>query len=908
MEELQSGIGKMSVNEKRRRTKHAFHNLAPEPSAVQNDPYFDPNHAASSVGLIAPEQHLFSPSLAGSGASFPSTFAQTPGVVPGVVAEPPQDSHKITKNEISTSLSVSEVRNRSNEKYLHEEFHSFEHVFPPISGTSYKAQDQYNATPKFARMSMYSVPYNEELKNKSKIPLAMELNPFADMLLEKDESVPQIDVREVEFVPRCRRCRAYLSAGMKTSSYDTICNICGFKSPLPSDYFSNLDFNGNREDYQRRPELFKGVVDYIVPKEYNWNELDESNPMYRVFLIDISFESFKTKVVEASCNAIRTALYDNMGQCALPKGSKIAIIGYDTSIHFFDLSPDLDQTSVCLVNDLDDPFLPFIDGLFVDPIESAQIIDTTLMSIEQQIKQSYSGCAFGAALKAACLALTEYGGGQILSTLSQIPIVSPGKLNLKVSDVNEIEWIKSICTPSDKYYQQLLKEFVANNVALNLFVAPQRSVDLGNLGNLAVKSGGTVREWYHFDIERDEVTFMYSIKEALDSIAGYQCQLKVRCSHGLIVKKYYGGFKTEDDSGMAIAILNVGGNTTMVCEFGYNGELNTKNDAHFQAALLYTSADGVRKVRVINSIVSITQRIMDVFSFSDQDVILKLLLRESLDSFQSGALVGLKNSLLMKVSDINGSYRLNVSNQNVPMDNLILPSSLNTLPMMLLSVWKSKAYSPNVNVPDIRLSSFFNLMNLNSSRLSVFLYPILICLHSLEDDDCITEETTGMFKMPKTISLTLSNLQYGGAYLIFNGMRAIIWLHRDVNILLLKDLFGDYCDSIEQVGSYISQLPRLDTHISNQVRALLTHLTTHYFNLEKMSVEVCRFGMDQNEVELQQMFVEDQNSVMDPSYAEFLKIVHDEMEKKIKHSSQSTGQQSSLQKDDGVSLSNRFGF
>lgn len=899
MEELQNGVRGLSMADKRRRTKHAFHDLSNDTAAPVNDPLFDPNHAASSVGLIAPSQHLFSPSMAGSASTFPST---APALTPNATLESP----RAIEVDRSFSLSVSEMRNQSNEKYLTQEFHSFEDVFPPLAGTQYKAQDQYNATPKFARMSMYSVPYNDELKSKSKIPLAMELNPFADALLDRDEEVPQIDVTDTEFVPRCRRCRAYLSPGMKTSSHDALCNICGFKSPLPSDYFSNLDFNGHREDYQRRPELFKGVVDYIVPKDYNWNEMDESSPMNRVFLIDMSFEAFKTKFVEAACNAIRTALYDNMGECTLPKGCKIAIIGFDTSIHFFDLSSDLEQTSVSIVNDLDDPFLPFVDGLFVDPVESAQIIDTTLMTIEQQVKQSYSGCAFGGALKAASLALSENGGGQIISTLSQVPMVAPGNLKLKVSDINEIEWIKSICSADNVYYQKLLKEFIKNNVSLNLFIGSQGSVDLGNLGNFAVKSGGTVREWYHFNIERDEVTFMYAIKEAIDSIAGYQCQLKVRCSHGLIVKKYYGGFKTEDDSGSAISIPNVGGSTTIVCEFGYNGSLDTKNDAHFQAALLYTSAAGVRKVRVINSIVSVTQRIVDVFSFSDQDVIVKLLLRESLDSFPTGVLVGLKNALLMKVSDINSSYKVNVAGQSGSRDALILPNSLNTLPMMLLSIWKSKAYAANVNIPDMRLSSYFNLMSLNSQRLSVFLYPMLICLHSLEEDDC---ETTplGLFKMPSTLPLCVSNLEFGGAYLIFNGMRAIIWLHKDVNTLLLQDLFGDYCETIDQVGSYISQLPMLDTHISVQVRALLKQLARQYCNMENMSVEVCRFGMDQNEVELQQLFVEDQNSVMDPSYSVFLKTVHDEMEKKAAAAS-STGTQSSLHKDDGVSLTSRFGF
>lgn len=915
---------KVAEMERKRRPNLAFHNLSVGQDHVE--PGFDPNGAAGSVGLNLPGQTPFSaPMNANSAQTYPgvspigSTLDQNvqqmanmhlgQQQVPQNAHAQHQAHHQPAAPPVQSSLSVSEIRNNYNAMYLRDSFYSFENVTAPLSGTCFRAIDQSTATPKFARLSMYSMPHTEELRNKTKIPLAMELNPFADHNLEKDEEVPQIDVRDIQFVPRCRRCRAYLNCGMKIMTHDMTCNICGFQSPLPSEYFGMLDMRDNRTDYETRPEFHRGVVDYIVPKEYNWNEIDESVPMHRVFLIDVSKEAYKLKLVDAACEAIKVALYQKEGE--LTTDCKISIIAYDVTLHFFDLSKDSKDVSISIISDLVNPFTPFEEGLFVNPSESKDIIIKTLDYIQNNPTPSqYDDNAFGAAVKAAGLALKDVSnGGQIIATLSKLPIIAPGNLSLKVNSVNEIEWVKSLCTPNDKYYQNVLSDFVENNVSLNLLIGSENSVDLGNLGNLALKSGGSIREWLHYLPARDEITFIYTFKEMFDSQAGYQCQLKMRCSHGLLVKKYYGDFKTVDDSGSAVAIPNVGANTNIVCEFAYNGELDTKKDAHFQAALLYTSKDGVRKVRVINSIVSVTQRLHDVFGMVDQDAIIKFLLRESLDRFVSGSLAALKNSLLMKISEINAAYRVNteINQSQRATGGLILPASLSSLPMMILAIWKTRAFANHVNVPDLRMSSYYDLMSFNSTRLSALLYPLLICLHDLEEDDCTLSESTSMFKMPQTLPLSYKNLQHGGAYLIFDGQRCTIWLHNQVHPMLIADLFGADYQSIDDLTNYVSTLPVLPTAISQQVRSLVCHLAVHYCNMENMSVEVCRAEKDQNEVQLLPLFVEDANGVMDPSYSEFLKMCSTEMEKKMGQSSRAS-HSGSLAKDDGVSLTHRFGF
>lgn len=904
----------------RGRAHHAFHDLqSPVPNQYV-DHAIDPNAAASTIGLMPPQfgsnfgtpvQNMqFTPQQA---TQFTPQNVQAPNQVQSRFDNNPSvsvsNSHNINQDVVSEDLSVSNLRNQMNEYYKNVSFLSFEHVSAPPAGTQYRAIDQANSIPQYSRTTMYSIPDSEELRAKTKIPLAVVLRPFAECVPDSEVpmDVPQIKIEEMQTVPRCRRCRAYLNPAMQHDIRNMTCNICGFVSPIPPDYASTVDFHGVRDDYHARPELHTGVVDYIVPKDYNLDPEVDNNALHRIFLIDLTYNAYKSKLVETTCSAIRLALYGNQGESQLPEGTKVCIIGYGSNIQFYDLSPELEQASVSIVTDIEDPFIPFSDGIFADPAESYNIIEQTLTMIEQNSRAAATEPAYGAALKAAGLVLKEVSGGQIISVLSTLPSFGPGACSQRVRDgKSEVDFVKEICTAENKYYQDLTAEFVKNNIGVDLLVASTANVDLINIGTLSVNTGGYVKEWLPFNVERDDISFTFELKRCFDRVAGYQSQLKIRCSRGLQVSHYYGPFATTDGSG-APTIPLVSGNTSIVAEFQYDSKLDTKKDAHFQAALLYTSKEGVRKVRVVNNILSITQRINDVFDFADQDAILKVMIKKSVGKFSTAPIVALRNSLTVQCSEIMAAYKhyvANNNNSNSP-TQLILPQSLKTMPLMVLSILKSKAYRERVGFPDHRVNSMFRLSQSNSTSLSSYLYPLLFCIHSLEENDFIVNEETGMIEVGKSLPLTITQLEYGGAYLLFNGERIMIWLHSDVNPLLLKDLFGSEIDSIDKVQPFIATLPVIDTHISRQVRNMCDYVAQHFNNVEKQSVEICRFRMDLNEAEFQQSFIEDKNSELLWSYSEYLKEIH----KQIVTKGRGMESPASPRKDrDGENISRRFGI
>ena len=56
---------------------------------------------------------------------------------------------------------------------------------PPLTSTDFICRDQGNCNPKFIRSSMYSVPANPDLLKQSKLPIALNLTPFAELKNEE---------------------------------------------------------------------------------------------------------------------------------------------------------------------------------------------------------------------------------------------------------------------------------------------------------------------------------------------------------------------------------------------------------------------------------------------------------------------------------------------------------------------------------------------------------------------------------------------------------------------------------------------------------------------------------------------------------------------------------------------------
>ena len=102
----------------------------------------------------------------------------------------------------------------------------------PDNATLIPASKTANATPEYFRSTLNVVPTNSSLLKKSKLPLAIVVNPYNALKIE-NENVP---VTCDTVISRCRRCRGYINpfVTLAENGRRWRCNFCNLLNDIPS--------------------------------------------------------------------------------------------------------------------------------------------------------------------------------------------------------------------------------------------------------------------------------------------------------------------------------------------------------------------------------------------------------------------------------------------------------------------------------------------------------------------------------------------------------------------------------------------------------------------------------------------------------------------------------------------------
>lgn len=845
-------------------------------------------------------------------------------------APPPANGLFVPVQEAALAhLSVQEFRDANHREYMaleaytdpttgepvqaQRQFLTFANVAPPDATTQYLAVDQGTALAKFMRLTMYYVPESEQLRAATKLPLAVTIRPFAP-LLEHELPVPVVDMRRVDHPLddpldngpiRCRRCRAYVNPLMQfTASASFQCNICQFpNNRVPDDYHAMLDVHNQRIDKFVRPELHRGVYDLLVPSEYNAGYDPEVKDrhgqpvvvpppkLHQIFLVDVSEALIRQGLPQVVADAIRAAVLGGDE----PLVGQVGLMTFDKKIHFYNVDATAETTEEAIVVDLDDPSVPFFQGLFGDATELRHAIEDALAAIEQtgyahEVMPDSEPC-FAAAIKAALMALDLVGGGKITAILSALPSWGPGALKFKDNrnvGRNTSETDQKVYLPDNEYWIKLSKQLRKDLVGLDVHVVAPAAVDLSHVGWLASSTGGTMSRVTHFDPEHDARALAARIYSSVRKVAGTQGQLKLRCSNGLQVTQYYGAHIPSGDNHHTPSsdpkIPAISEDFTMTVLLEYDGKLSTKYDCHFQAALLYTDPEGVRKVRIINLVLAVTERLEEAFNFADENAVVTTITRDCLSFVGKQPLIELRELINLKLVEVFTQYRAMLeygSNRNRTLSTqLLFPDSIKHLPQFLLSLIKTRALRALTSLSvDSRLGDVYTMINMPIERLMYHLYPALVEIHSLSDDDGTVNET-GCVWLPKFKDLLVANLEQG-VYLLCDGFKVMVWVDPHTNPMLLKDLFGT--EVIGEIDARLDELPELDTDISKQTATIIKFFNRFIIgcpSLGAAGIQLVRPGYEQQgEIEFKEKLVEDSlhgtlATSLGPSYPEYLSSLH----------------------------------
>lgn len=962
--DLAAPMANLSVGKgRKKRPARAYHNMdtlqAPSAPAIGNTtgPY-DPNQFAQTQGsdpyngaiggsgYPAGNNYLNQQFAAAPGAPMapmapmsqaptgPMAPTQTPQNGPHTASINITNPRDMASQQTSEELTLAYSRHRQQEEFStpqfgengeplgYKSFFSFQNVSPLMAGTQYHAVDQGTSTPKFIRSTMYNMPESENLRRATKLPVAISVRPFAPLLASEDP-VPVVDMSTLGAYnarddydvgpPRCNRCRTFINPSMTFSGANRfVCNICQFpNNSVPNDYSCVIDpLNGFRLDKFQRPELHKGVYDIILPNYYNVNgKKNELKGYHHVFVVDVSHQSIKKGLPAIIVDALRAAIfelqeeYNEQGEEFKVSKFKYSILLFDKKVHFFNVSSKLESAQLVLSPDLEDPFVPFHDGLFADPNECALQIEDALNKIEDfcngEPNQHDAESCLSVALRSAMMCLEQVGGGKITAVLSSISSWGPGRSVItslrNVGRAPLAEEEKKTLAPSNKYYQLLAKDMVAQNVAVDIFAICDTAVDMANIGWLASVTGGQAHKWVNFLPVRDGRAFCAKIFNSVHKTVGYQGLFKLRCSTGLQVLQYY-GFPSEADSGIVgysnpslsdptIPVLTEDQTFTVLLE--YDGVLKTSYDCHFQASILYTDAEGIRKIRVINLVTSVSERLNEVFAFVDQEAVAGAILRDTLSFVGKQLVADLRRSVNEKIVDVFAHYRMmsQQSHQVGSNNEFLFPESMKHFALFMLAIIKTKALRDSASISDdIRLCDLYDMMYMPIDRLSYHLCPAMVELHSLTDDECMVLEDEAnvdyFIKVPKYMPLTETALEKM-VYILCNGSSVFVRIHPESNIALLQDLFGDFVRSCDDIDPMMDCLPELPTLISQQARNIVKFFNRNINGMgdfDDRSIIIVRDGVDLTTHAFKECLVEDKlpskTINTSPNYVEFLASVH----------------------------------
>lgn len=850
MNELSSSVSSLSLDNlshqtithtKKKRPARAFHNIAS-------------NSIASNLNGQFPSN---------------SSLAEVPSFVTSPIAQAiasPIDSSVTTENiPLATNrlTQQAEYLTKSYEQTTQGVGRQLYNISPsPI--TLHYAMDAGVSDTRLINMSTRMIPSDEYVRDGTKIPLGLTVQPFANCLPKN--GIPTLPD---SYLLRCNRCRAYNNPFFKYNHDSTVsCNLCGVKTNVSD---------------QTDP-LRHGTVDFIAPPQYNLTPHDPL-PLHYIFLLDLSLTSKDGKAVYAFIEACRNAINVIAEE---QKKCRIAIMGYDKYIRFYKLSAAQDKLSEVLITDITDPYLPLSKDFFVDPNESMEIIQLTLDKLFDMLDKTELGIltdnCYGSALnfaKFAMESLTMNQGGKIISFVNSKPNCGNGNLSI-VRDNN----LKNSLICENDFYKKLGNGLLNSFISVDTYVLNARFIDMVSISYPSLVTQGKFH--YHPSFGNDDFkTVISEMVHDVRSMTGYQCLLKVRTSNGISVSKYY----TNDASSADPRIAALSKDTNLDIALKYDDKLKPGTNVFIQASLLYTDIHGVRKIRSLNTNSTVATAIGDIFKNCNQHIVLNLILKDAIYSqIKKWAVAKVRERVDEPLTNMLTQFFGLVSGHSGESSINTLPKCISSLPDYILSFVKTELLKVPVQSTrgNDRIYDLINFLTLPSNQLLFKLCPQIIPLHvPMENDDLTVFDADGTLLniVPDCVdNLSVSNGQVfftdGGCYLINVGERIYLWLNERTNSMLIQDLLGTNLPPNQLVLEQCT-LPELDTEINQKARNMIRHWC-NVMSKDFIPVSLLRPGIDRYYSQIMpHILYEDSNMQRIESKETYVRNVKDKVKNKI---------------------------
>lgn len=691
-------------------------------------------------------------------------------------------------------------------------------VLPPNSSVTPSLDA--NCPPKFVRSTLNAVPTTHSLLKKSKLPFALIIQPYTS-LHDLDDPVPVV---HDQVISRCRRCRSYINPFVTflDHGHRWRCNICNLTNDVPQAFDWDTAAQKSVDRWQR-PELNHAVVEFVAPQEYM---VRPPQPLVYLFLFDVSYASVSCGLLATSARTILDSLN------RIPNADRRTRVGFmavDSSLHYFAVPKDgseNEETNMLVVSDLDEPFLPVPQELLIPLSECRMSVEKFLTALPTMFQSNQNnGSCMGSALRAGHKLISPLGGKIVVITAS-MPNVGYGKLEMR-EDKKLLGTSKEsgLLQTGNSFYKSFAVECSKNQVSIDMFLFSSQYQDVASLSNLPRYTGGQTYFYPGWNAGRSEdaIKFATEFSDYLSAEIGLEAVLRVRATTGLRMSTFYGNFFNRSSDLCAFPAFPR--DQSYVVEVAIDESL-TKNIICMQSAVLHTTSNGERRIRVLTLVLPTTTNLADVYASADQCAITTFFSHKAVERALGSGLEPARDALQSKLIELLQTFKKELAGGNMGGGGLQFPANLRGLPVLFLGLIKNVGLRKSAQIPsDLRSAALCQLSTLPLPLLMQYIYPRLYSLHDMPDNAGVPDPETSQIVLPPPHNLSSERLVPYGLYLIDDGQTQFLWIGRDAVPQLLADVFGVSDKTAVKLGK--SSLPELDNDFNERVRAVVAKSRDH---------------------------------------------------------------------------------
>ncbi|EGR28550.1 protein transport protein, putative, partial [Ichthyophthirius multifiliis] len=489
-------------------------------------------------------------------------------------------------------------------------------------------------------------------------------------------------------------------------------------------------------------------------------------PSY-IFLIDVS--KGNQEILQTISQVLRELILEGN----IPGGERkqFGFITYDKDVHLYRLKYNLNQPQMVVLSDWEnqDQDLPFYEDLVVS-LDTCQDLILCLIEslpklfIENQVKFSNISNAIQVAVK-----IFKHIGGRLL-----------------IFQHNQIKEEENRQVNNDNYYREsnntffkdISKEIQQYFICPSIFVFSESFINIINLLDFTKYLNGDI--FYYYSIQNQRQNFEQNLRQCLKKQITWESVFRLRCSQGFSVSQIIGNycvrqgdlltFQSDEYNFLFFLInqLNLR-NKTLLYEFEMDQHFERKiNNFSIQTALLYTSSDGIRKIRCHNYIIPLSSDIFDIYNQADCQVLTAYIAKVSSNSLYNQNILQIRQNII-EITRALFNF-LCIFQEFLKIQCLTVNIVKRYLFIYIKNLIQVKHITTDINNC---LRIFFNSVNVE--EMVLHFVPALFCIDNMQDKSIV--DSKGQYICPKQMITSFNSLGKT-AYLMDTGTVLIMYINK----------------------------------------------------------------------------------------------------------------------------------